>query len=331
VFAGVGQRLLHDPVRVPAQPIRYRRPAGQLQVDGGARLPGLLDQRRHVGQRGLRAVVRGLLAQHADDLPQVLQREVRGLPDHAGRRAFGSRRAPAHFQGAGMQGQQGDPVCQHVVHLPGDLLPLAQPGLLDPHPLTLLGLPGAFGQRADQHPVRADQHGHRNRADVQQHQEGHGFQVGAGGRDGQPVDHHDGGRVQRRQRDRDAGGPVQADREECDRQRAHRKGEHDAERHQREGQCDRVGAAEQQQPAEREHPDGDFQAQRGALALGDGGEDEENAEDRGNARQGGFHQPLARRPSAPHVSDRTGGVHDGQPPTVDPVVDLSRSGISAGP
>ncbi len=79
-----------------------------------------------------------------------------------------------------MHREQRHPVGENVVHLAGDALALGEPGLLDPEPLPLLGLPGPLGPGRHQLPLGADQHRHGDQADVQQDQEGDGLVVGRG-------------------------------------------------------------------------------------------------------------------------------------------------------
>ena len=77
-----------------------------------------------VGERRLRALGRrapGAVAQHADDLAQVLERLVRARADHARRaRDLVRRSRGAELQRARVHAQQRDPVREHVVHLARD-------------------------------------------------------------------------------------------------------------------------------------------------------------------------------------------------------------------
>ena len=172
VLAHVGQPLLDDPVRRPAHLVRHRggpgHPVDVLDPHPGSL--GLPDERRQVPEGRLRAFVRAAgsaVAKHAEDLPEVVDRLVRGRLDQLrGLLLLRVAEVGAVGQRPGMDGDQADPVGQHVVHLAGDPGPLVELSLFHPEPL--LGLralgpvtqgPQQFAPRADVH--AAGQHGDR--------------------------------------------------------------------------------------------------------------------------------------------------------------------------
>ncbi len=132
----------------PSWTIRYAvRPSAAGTSSGAStrrstRMPARTEsatRRGHVGQRRLGQLT-DRRAEYADDLPQVLQRLMRTLPDHRGRPGdlLGGRVRPV-LQRARVHAQQRQPVPEHVVDLPRDLLPGEVLGLFEPQPGLGLG------------------------------------------------------------------------------------------------------------------------------------------------------------------------------------------------
>ena len=166
VLAGVGDALLDDPVDGPADRVRHlggvARP-GRRSSTLSPPLAGLVDQLAEVGVRRLRRPSGGSpsgVAQHAEHAAQVGQRLVGLVLDHrrAGAHLARASRSVAERQRAGVHGDLGDPVGQHVVHLAGDPGPLVGPGLRDAELLLGLGALGAVPQGPEQLAARADVH-----------------------------------------------------------------------------------------------------------------------------------------------------------------------------
>ena len=174
VLAGVGQALLDDPVRRPADLLGHLRhvvhPVVVLHPHPG--LLGLQHQRAQVAEGRLRALAeagRVVAAQHAEHLPQVAERLVRlGLDQLGGLAHLVGGEVGAVGQRTRVHGDQADPVRQHVVHLARDPGPLVGAALVHPELLLGLGALGAVAQRPQQlapgaevHPP--DQHRDRER------------------------------------------------------------------------------------------------------------------------------------------------------------------------
>ena len=164
VLAGVGDALLDDPVDRPADHVGHAV-VGLHEVvvlDGEPGLLGLGDQPRQVGVRRLRPVERlaGVhVAQHAEHAAQVGERLVgRRLDDRGARPHLLGGEVLAEGERSGVHGDLGDPVGEHVVHLPRDPGPLVGAGLRDPELLLGLGALGAVPQRPHQLAPGADVH-----------------------------------------------------------------------------------------------------------------------------------------------------------------------------
>lgn len=114
---------------------------------------GLLDQLGHIRVRGLGRF--GVVAHHGgpQDLQyvlQVLQGPGGAVPDHAhGLGELFRRRPRGVLERARVHGQQRQPVREHVVHLPGDLLPGVLPRLLGPQRRVRLRADRPFPQAHD--------------------------------------------------------------------------------------------------------------------------------------------------------------------------------------
>jgi hypothetical protein len=172
VFAGIGESLLHDPVRAASGRHRHGRRIGHptLQPDQHPGPPRLIDQLGQVGKRRLGplrrvigpvVVTSPLRPQHADHLAQFLQRLMGAVADHPrGAGYLVGRPIRAQFQSPGVQAHQGDPVGEHVMHLPGDPMAFVLAGLLDPFGLgSLRPFAQRLGELAsgpDEHPPRQD-------------------------------------------------------------------------------------------------------------------------------------------------------------------------------
>jgi hypothetical protein len=113
------------------------------------------------GQRGLRRLgsgARGALAQHADDVAQLLQRGVRAGADH--RRGLGDLLGGSvgvELERASVQAEQRDAMRQDVVHLAGDAQPLGLAGLLDAQARLGLQALRALAQREHELTLDADE------------------------------------------------------------------------------------------------------------------------------------------------------------------------------
>jgi hypothetical protein len=110
---------------------RARRGQPVVHVDRRARGAGLRDQLAEPREVRLRAQPRArVLArpQHAEDLPEVLQRLVGRRPDRRRRaRHAGRGQVRPHLQRARVQRHQRDAVGEHIVHLAGDAVALCRP------------------------------------------------------------------------------------------------------------------------------------------------------------------------------------------------------------
>jgi hypothetical protein len=321
VLAGVGEGLLHDPVRVPTERGRHGAEiVGHVQVDAGTGLAGLLDQGGQVVDGRLGFLVVGL-AQHPDHLSQVLQGVVGALPDHPGGVAFGLGGVAAHLQRPGVHGQQRDSVGEDVVHLPGDAFAFAVPGLLDAQPLTLLGLAGPVGPGPHEPPVRAHQHRDRHDDDVQQRHDHHGLDVDAGLDGCQAVGQGDGEAVQDGHPHGDRPPAVHPHREQRDREGTHRQPEQHAHRDQDQRESHRPGPPEEHQRGERHHAGGDLPVDHRGLTVrglvGDRGPQEEHADQRGEDTEPRF-------PDDAHAPTLPVAGMAGMPPTVDDRIDFGR-------
>jgi hypothetical protein len=305
VLAGVGQPFLDDPVGVPADPRRDRPQVGErvLQRQRHAGPPGLVDELRQVGQDGLRtlALLDGVAvgAQHADHLPQVLGRLEGGAADDAGGAGdLGGAGLGGELQRAGVQGQQRDPVGEHVVHLPGDPFPLQSPCLLDAELLPLLGLAGPLLERAHQQAPRPHQHAPGEQRGEQERHGHHRRPVLIGGASGQGEGAHEHGGEQPAKGCRDLprapGGHGEHGHEgRAQAQRRQRRGDDEDQR-----QPHRPASPQQQQrgasaPAEHQLPD---QVHRLRRRLGQAADDEQATQQHRDTGAADIGQPVAPRP-----------------------------------
>lgn len=267
---GVGQRLLHDPVRGRAG--RRGHPAARCadgQVDpgpGGLRGPYETGQRRQVRQRSVRLV--SVAAQHLQGGAQFGACLPAGVGDVLQRPGDRLPVEPVRVDGQDVRGHRGldadqrDAVGQQVVQVAGD----PQPLLGDPAPGLLLAGPfGAFGAlqhggdvlAVDAHIDTAEQHGDDPPGDPQQLQAFMGV-------DGEHHRHHDGEHTdpgqQRAQRPSGHRHRVEGDpglRHRCRVRVVERVVRHQDRDHGDQGEQwaappphDRYGARDQQHPAE---------------------------------------------------------------------------------
>ncbi|RAO48847.1 hypothetical protein ONO86_02716 [Micromonospora noduli] len=257
MLAGVGQPLLHDPVRGPAQRRRHLPRAGDAVADVHPHpgRPRLGDQGRQVGEGGLRRLggVAGTVvlgAEHPDHLAQVLEGGVRAAPDHPGGPGhLVGRRVRAELQRTRVQAEQRDPMGQHVVHLPGDPGAFEVAGLGDPQLLLRLGPLGPLPQRHDQLPPGPHEHPPGQHRETEHHSPGHGGPVGHARVRACPTEDQVGDETGTGDRDRDGGPPVHHHGEVEDQQRdggGHREQRQRCRRHY---QPERPSAAHPEQPA----------------------------------------------------------------------------------
>jgi hypothetical protein len=161
-----------------------------LEVDSHACPPGLLDEAGDVGQRGLggcrRRLLPRLVAEHPDHAAQLLEGLASRGPQQLGGLAHLRRRqVGSHLERAGVEGHQGDPVGEHVVHLAGDPAAFGHAGAVCVEQLIGFGSLGALAQGEEElaagpheHPPRDGRdHGWDGPAD-------HDYQVGATDDDG---------------------------------------------------------------------------------------------------------------------------------------------------
>ena len=152
-----------------------------------------------------------LLAEHPDHAAQLLEcLACRGAQQGGGLLDLVRWQVRTQLEPSGVQRHQGDPVSEHVVHLPGDPGPFGHPGLLLVQLLVGLGSQGSLTQRQQQLPAGPDEHappagGERQRHHEQHHGDGTGGRAvdgeGEHRRDPQQGDHHGGpGRAMYRQR-----------------------------------------------------------------------------------------------------------------------------------
>jgi hypothetical protein len=180
MLAGVGQPLLDDAVQRAAHGLGHRRiPLHQVgELDVHAALAGLLDQGGEVVVRRLRpadqlAGAGG--AQDAQARPEVVERLVRlGLDDSGAGADLVGRQVVAVGEGAGVQGDLGDPVGEYVVHLPGDPGAFVAAGVVHPELLLGLGPLGALAEGPQDLATRADVHAPTEHGDGDDHVEQEG-------------------------------------------------------------------------------------------------------------------------------------------------------------
>jgi hypothetical protein len=323
VLAGVGQRLLHHPVRGQLG-ASGQRPGRSVQAERHrhARVPRLLDQLAELVQAGQRGQAGPLVpgAQHAEQAAHLGERLAPGVRDRGQRLGHPIRVGAQHVaRPVGLHHHHADVVRDHVVQLAGDPGPLGgrgdqgllvalalQPGRavfqrgqvrapvahgVAEHPRDQRG--PAEDHRGQQQPV---QHGQPVRPD--RHRHGRARQA-----DDQPGDRDPSRPVRGQGVQHDQDGQVGADRRGVG-QDLERPGDHrDRER------LDRVPAAEHHREhqarddrQQHRHPghDGDRQAQQGQA---DGG----NAVDQaGMPAQPGVHRG--------HAHQRKRGAASRRPP-----------------
>ena len=115
------------------------------------------------------------LAQHPEDVTELLERLPAGLADQGGLLG-GGRVGQRHLQRPGVQDHQADPVGDHVVHLPGDAGPLLGPGPLGVEQLLPLQALGLAAQVPDQRPADPDPQAEQDRHPDDQHRHHDGEQ-----------------------------------------------------------------------------------------------------------------------------------------------------------
>jgi hypothetical protein len=153
VLAGIGEPFLDDAVGGTPERFGQRGQARGVDVgpDGHPGGPGLLQQGGELGQGGLRRprALQVVLAQHRDDLPELLEgSDGRGSHHRGSLGYFLGRGSGAELQSAGVNAQQREPVGQDIVHLPGDAAALGLPGRLDATFLVGLQLVCPLAERA---------------------------------------------------------------------------------------------------------------------------------------------------------------------------------------
>ena len=138
VLAGVGQALLHDPVRRAADLARASRAASSTRSSYWTRMPARLGlgtsaaRSPNVGCGRSRDRAGSSSRSTPRTCAQVGERLVRlGLDQLGGLPHLVGGQVGAVGQRPGVHGDQADPVGQHVVHLPGDPGALVRPALLD--------------------------------------------------------------------------------------------------------------------------------------------------------------------------------------------------------
>ena len=255
VLVHVRQRLLHDAVGSAAQRARgsVRLVDVHPELHRRPRTPGLLDQLRDVPQRGGRRVRGRPLAEHADHVTQLLERLAGAGPDDAGGAAhLVGRQVRPHLETAGVQRDEGHPVREDLVHLPGDAGPLGMPRLLGEQPLLGLGTLGTFPQRGDELAPGPGEHAPGQHRRVERGGPQHLLPLAVLG--GRPQ-RHDGHRGRR---------DVHGDhRQHQTRPPARRSGEHPGQARDRRGgrQCSRQGQRQRQPerppPPQQGHAGGD--------------------------------------------------------------------------
>ena len=134
VLAGVGERLLHDPVGGQRRAVRQRlRHTLDGEGDRQARGPGLFEQLAELADAGQRGAFRlGAVfvpPQHAQHAPHLRQRLPAGGGDR-GQRLLGAVRVGAQRVGGAVRldHHDADVVGDHVVELAGDPGPLRRRG-----------------------------------------------------------------------------------------------------------------------------------------------------------------------------------------------------------
>ena len=142
VFAGVGQRLLHDPV---CRKLDTKRQYPAIALDGEVHRhthsPSLLNQRFQLAQSRLRreATLRPVFAEHTEQPAHLGQRLASGLLDREHRLERPRGVESQHLlSGPGLHDHDTERVSDHVVEFAGDPLSLLLGGGL--HPLELFTL-----------------------------------------------------------------------------------------------------------------------------------------------------------------------------------------------
>ncbi len=155
----VRQALLDGAVGVPrggrGQPRQVVAGAGvDVRVHLDAEGAGLVEERGEVGERRLRGQRGGRarrIAQHPKHAAQLVEGRAGVVAHHAGGRADLCRvEVVAVLQRPRVQGDERQPVGEHVVHLPGDPGALAVRRLRGSEGLLLLREPGALPERRQQ-------------------------------------------------------------------------------------------------------------------------------------------------------------------------------------
>ncbi len=306
VFAGVGEGFLGDAVGGAADGGGDGGRVGDavVQLDLHARLAALGDQGVQRGQ--CRAPLAGRLLglagpQHADDLPQILQRLVCALPDHPGGPGdLLARCVRPELQGARVHAEQGEPVGEDVVHLAGDGFTGQALGLLGAQPCLGLRPVGPVPEAQHQHPLGADEHAPADDGDGEQGREGDGGRVGDVGVRAQPVIEGEQGELGAADPGDVPERPVHGDREQGDHGGPARTVGHQADEDHRDGEADRPAAAQPDRGAAQGAQDqvGGQQAVGHARVVhhGAGGHREQEADQQKAAH---VDDPVPSRPARP--------------------------------
>lgn len=160
VLGSVGQRFLDDPVAGPSDAVGRRSRHGVGEPDVEARGAGVGHQVGEPVEGGLRRFrAAGAGAEHAEDLPQLLQRLVGTLGDAPDQDAvLLGREVTAVVEHPGLHGDQGDAVRQDVVHLARDPVAFQRPCLRRPRALLPFRALRPLPQRPHLDPPRSDRH-----------------------------------------------------------------------------------------------------------------------------------------------------------------------------